>query len=176
MSSRRDEQKAFANETRAIDRAVDETKDNTRKVIQEVKRELPESTATFHDFQEQNINDAKEMANTFLDSQKEVAKSLHAALRPYTGNPFFGFMFWPYDAANPQTWAENYLKAATAFADTAAAGVKTQNDLMIEAFASARSLMNYAKENTKALAKLTTENARTFEQVSTNAARTAQTA
>lgn len=176
MSSRRDEQKAFANEARAIDRAVDETKDNTRKVIQEVKRELPESTATFHDFQEQNMNDAKEIASTFLDSQKEVTKSIHAAFRSYTGNPVLAFMFWPYGAANPQTWADNYLKAVTAIADTAAAGVKTQNDLMIEAFASARSFMNYAKENTKAFAKLNTENARAFEQISTNTARTVQTA
>ena len=176
MSSRRDEQKAFANEARAIDRAVEETKDNTRKVIQEVKRDLPESTATFHDFQEQNINDAREMTNTFLDSQKEVAKSMHAAFRPYTSNPFFGLMFWPYQALNPQTWAENYLKAANAIADTTAAGVKTQNDLMIEAFACTRSFMSYARENTKVMAKFNSENAKTFEQISTETARSALTA
>ena len=66
-------------EEKAIDRTIEETKDTTKKALQEVKRELPEYTAAFHDYQEQNINAIKDMTNTFLESQKEVAKSLQAA-------------------------------------------------------------------------------------------------
>jgi hypothetical protein len=174
MASRRDEQKNYASEARAIDRTIEETKDNAKKVIQEVKRELPENTSMFHDFQEQNMNDAREMTNTFLDSQKQVVKSIQAALS-HTNNPMLGMMFGPYQAAYIQTWADNYLKTAAAIADTTAVAVRTQSDLVMEAFASTRSFMNYARANTKAMAKMNEDNAKTFERLSTDFAGSVQT-
>src|SRR5688572_14716088 len=97
---------------RAIDKSIDETKDSAKKVLQEVRRELPEVTSTFHDYQEQNISAIREMTNTFLESQKEVAKSMQYAMRPYAANPYL-WMFWPW--MHPQIITENYVKAVTNF-------------------------------------------------------------
>src|SRR5688572_33293768 len=82
-------------EERAIDRAIDETKDSTKRVLQDVKRELPEVTATFHDYQEQNIKAIRDMTETFLESQKEVAKAMLSASGPLTNNAFT-LMFFPW--------------------------------------------------------------------------------
>ena len=166
MSSSKDERKAQAREEKAIDRAIDETKDNANRVIREVRRDVPENTATFHDYQEQNIRAVRDIANDFLDSQKEVAKSLSAAYRPITNNGFVSMMFWPLAAMNPQTWVENYVKAATNIADVAVATVRLQNDLISEAMESTRVYTDAASKNTKEIGRLSVENARTLEQVS----------
>ena len=167
MSSR-EERKAQARDEKAIDKAIEETKDSANKVIREVRRDVPENTATFHDYQEQHIRAARDMANDFLDSQKEVAKSLQAAYRPITSNGFVSLMIWPLAAMNPQTWIDSYVKAATNIADVAVAAVRLENDLVSEAIESTRVFTEAASRNTKELARLNVENARTVEQISRN--------
>lgn len=166
MSTQREERKAQAREERAIDKAIEETKDSASKIIREVKRDLPENTATFHDYQEQQIRAVREMTNDYLDSQKEVAKSLQSTYRPATNNAFMSVMFWPLSAMNPQTWTENYVKAVTGFADVTVAAVRLQNELTVEAIESTRLFTYTARRNTKEIAKLNVENARTMEQLS----------
>lgn len=164
--SLKDERKAQAREEKAIDKAIEETKDSANRVIREVRRDVPENTATFHDYQEQNIRAARDMANDFLDSQKEVAKSLQSAYRPVTSNGFVSMMFWPLAAMNPQTWIDSYVKAATNIADVAVAAVRLENDLVSEAMESTRVFTEAASRNTKDLGRLYVENARIVEQIS----------
>jgi len=178
MSSRKDERRANSEEIKAIDRTIEETKDSTKKVIQEAKRELPEATATFHDFQEENFNAIREMTTTYLDSQKEVAKSMQATFRQYGNNPAFAMMFWPlYNYwLNPQTLTENYVRAATNVADTAVAAVKLSNDTMQASIESTRAMVDYARRNVREMSRLNAESAKVFEQISENYARASQTA
>lgn len=149
-------------EEKAIDRAIEETKDTAKKALQEVKRELPEYTAAFHDYQEQNINAIKDMTNTFLESQKEVAKSLQAAYRPYAGNT--GMMFWPWN--NPQAFTEAYVRAVSDFADSSVAAARLSNDMMLAAMESARSSIEVARNNTRSLSGFYVESAHALEQAS----------
>lgn len=149
-------------EEKVIDRTIEETKDTTKKALQEVKRELPEYTAAFHDYQEQNINAIKDMTNTFLESQKEVAKSLQAAYRPYTGN--MGMAFWPW--SNPQTFTEAYVRAVSNFADSSVAMARLSNDVMLAAMESTRSSIELARNNTRSLSGFYVESANAFERAS----------
>lgn len=155
-----------AEQARAIDRTIEETKDSAKKVIQEVKRELPEATAMFHDFQEQNINSIRDMTNSYLESQKQVAKSLQSAFQPFSNNTFMNMVYWPFYAMHPQTWSETYVRAASNAADTAIAVARASNDLMLAAMESTRSNIGHAQRNTEQLSKLAVENARTVEQLS----------
>ena len=166
MSSTKEDRKVQAREERAIDRAIEETKDNAGRIIKEVGRDVPENTATFHDYQEQQLRAVRDMTNDFLDSQKDVAKSLQAAYRPMANNSFTAMMFWPVAAMNPQTWAENYVKAVTNLADVTVAAVRLQNDLTVQAIESTRVLTETARKNSKELGQLGVENARIVEQIS----------
>lgn len=173
-SSSKEERKTQAREERAIDRAIEETKDNANKVIREVRRDVPENTATFHDYQEQHLRAVRDMANDFLDSQKEIAKSLQAAYRPIANNGFASMMLWPAAAAlSPNTWVDSYVKAATNMADLAVAAVRLQNDLTVEAIESTRIFTDTARKNAKELGQLGVENARIVEQMSRSAYGTA---
>jgi hypothetical protein len=168
MSSTKEERKAQAREERAIDRAIEETKDNASKVIREVRREVPENTATFHDYQEQQLRAVRDMTNEYLDSQKEIAKSLQAAYRPMANNGFVAMMAWPFAAMNPQMWTENYVRAATNMADLTVAAVRLENDLTAVALDSTRVYSETARKNTRELGQLGIENARIVEQMSRN--------
>jgi len=177
MSSRKDERRANNEEVKAIDRTIEETKDNTRKVIQEAKRELPEATATFHDFQEENFNAIREMTTTYLDSQKEVARSMQAAFRQYNSSPALAMMLGPFNYwMNPQAITENYVRAATNMADTAVAAVKLSNDTMQASIESTRAMVDYARRNVREMSRLNAKSAKVFEQISEDFARASQTA
>ena len=163
MSSSKKEEKA---QERAIDKTIDESKENVRKVLSEVKRELPEVTSTFHDYQEENINSIREMTNTFLESQKEVAKSMRSAASPYGTSPFM-FMYWPLAS---QLATDNYVRAVANIADSSVAAATATNDMAQIAMEAVRNSINVAKENTKALSRYYVEYARSIEEASNRTA------
>ena len=156
-TSRRDREDTT--QERAIEKSIDETKDSARKVLSEVKRELPEVTSTFHDYQEQNINSIREMTNTYLESQKEVAKSMAQAMRPFSANPFI-WTLWPW--AHPQILTENYVRAVTALTETSVSAAKSTSEMAQVMIESGRSSINFARENTRALSKYYVDTAHSF--------------
>lgn len=160
MSNSRREEKQ---QERAIDKSIEETKDNVKKVFQQVGRELPEVTSTFHDYHEQNIRQIRDMTNTYLDSQKEVAKSLVSAATstPLTNN-VFTLIFAPW--MHPQLMADNYVKAANNLAETAVSAARLSTDLIQVAMDQGKSSIEYAYANTKAVSQYMTDNARSFSE------------
>jgi len=149
---------------RVIDQSIDGTKESANKVLQEASRELPEVTSTFHDYHEQNIRAIREMTNTFLELQKEVAKSMQSAMRPHAANPYI-WMFMPW--MHPQIVTENYVKAVSSFTDSSIAAAKTSSDLVQIAMESERASINIARKNTKVLSKYFVDTVRGFEDAST---------
>lgn len=160
MSSTKREEKA---QERAIEKSIDETKDSANKIFNEARRELPEVTSTFHDYHEQNIDAIREMTNTFLESQKEIAKSMQTAMRPYAANPYI-WMFVPW--MHPQIFTENYVKAVSNFTDTSIAAAKASTDIVQIMRESERAHIEVAKENTKVLSRYFVESARNYEEAS----------
>jgi len=150
-------------EEKVIDKSIDETKESARKVLTEVKRELPEVTSTFHDYQEQNINAVREMTNTFLESQKEAAKAMQSAFRPYYTNTYL-LMFWPW--THPEVMTRNYLQAVSSITESSIATARTSSDITQIAMESMRTSIDAAKENTKAVSRYILESARAFENAS----------
>jgi hypothetical protein len=108
------------------------------------------------------------MTNEYLDSQKEIAKSLQAAYRPVTNNGLAAIMTWPLAALNPQMWTENHVRAATNMADLTVAAVRLENELTAVAMDSTRVFTETARKNTRELGQLGVENAKIVEQFSRN--------
>jgi prefoldin subunit 5 len=63
-------------------RSVDETKDNIHRSIEKSRRELPRYSQTVTDFQNETADASMEIADNFLESQKEVINSMQSAWVP----------------------------------------------------------------------------------------------
>ncbi len=63
-------------------RSIDETKDNIHRSIEESRRELPRYSQTVSDFQNETADASVEIADNFLESQKEVINSMQSAWAP----------------------------------------------------------------------------------------------
>jgi S-ribosylhomocysteine lyase LuxS involved in autoinducer biosynthesis len=56
----------------SVDRALDETRDNIRRTIEEARREIPRHTQAFNDYQEHSLQTAREVTDRYLENQKEI--------------------------------------------------------------------------------------------------------
>ena len=56
----------------AINKALDETKDNIRKTTDEARKDIPRYTQIVNEYQEETIQAARQMADNYLESQREI--------------------------------------------------------------------------------------------------------
>ena len=161
--SGREEARAQRENEQAVNKTIEETKDSARRVLQEVKKEIPEYTATFYDFQEQNIRAIKEMTENYLESQKEVANAMQRVMTQYGNGLGLTMSSW----ALPKRMAEAYVKWASNLADTTIAASRLSNDIMVAAIEASKSSMQLAKENVKEISKMNANAAKAFEEAST---------
>jgi hypothetical protein len=147
-------------EEKAIDRAIDESKESAKKVLQDVKRELPEVTATFHDYQEQNIKAIREMTTSYLEAQKDVAKVVQSSVGPLNNNAFT-MMFYPW--MHPQILADMYVKSVSNFADVSVSAARLSSEMMQVGMESVRSSIDATRNNTKIVSGYMSEVARNME-------------
>jgi hypothetical protein len=62
-------------QNQATIRSIDETKNYIHQAIQELRSETPRYSQAITDFQTQTVDTTQEIADNFLDSQKEVINS-----------------------------------------------------------------------------------------------------
>ena len=61
-----------------INIALDETKSTVKKTTDEALKEIPHFTKAVNEYQQETIQASKDIADSFLDSQKEVIHSLQS--------------------------------------------------------------------------------------------------
>ena len=69
-----------------VNRALDQTIDSVKKTTDEARREIPRFTQAVNEYQEQTIQATKDIADNYLESQKEVINSLQSAWVPFIEN------------------------------------------------------------------------------------------
>ena len=153
----------------AINKALDETKNNIRRSTDEARKDIPHYTQIVNEYQEETIQAARQMADNYLESQREIINSFQSALVPQI------------DAANravtsnwtsPRNVTEHYARLVSAFADNTIVVTKLVNSAMfanLDAFK--RSVQN-ARENVKEFSRIGVNSAKTFEEVSRDTAAT----
>ncbi len=72
----------YDSEHEATIRSIDTTKDNNRRSIEGVRKETPRYSQTVTDFQNETADASVEIADNFLESQKEVINSMQSAWAP----------------------------------------------------------------------------------------------
>jgi hypothetical protein len=146
-------------------RSIDEIKDNIHRAIEEVRKETPRYSQTVTDFQNETADATREIADNFLDSQKEVINSIQSAWTPIvqkTGyNLTTGMMGIPFYT---REMADIYAKTIGAMTEAYVASTRIATNMLSAGIDAFRATTNFTKQNAKEAARITSNTARTFAQ------------
>jgi hypothetical protein len=154
----------------AINKALDETKDNIRRTTDEARKDIPRYTQIVNEYQEETIQAARQMADNYLECQREIINSLQSAMVPQI------------DAANravtsnwtsPRHVTDNYARLVSAFADNTIAVTKLVNNAVFANLEAFKTSVQTARDNVKEFSRIGVNAAKTLEQTSRDTARVA---
>lgn len=141
-------------------RTLDEAKDSTRRTMEEARKDISAHTASFNESQEQTIKAARDIAENYLESQKEVVNSMQSSWVPYIENMYS--TYW----ISPRRMIEVYARMARNFSDNAIAATRVANNMMFANLEAAKASIQYTRDNIKELSKIEVNAVRTFEEAS----------
>ena len=150
----------------AITKALDEAKDNTKRAVDQAKKEIPRYTQIVNDYQEQTIQAAREIADNYIDSQKEIINSFQkSAWVPYIENTY-GMQYWTTTFLSPRRMTEIYANVVSSFADNMVAATRLANNMIFANMETVRTITQQAKDNAKDLSRIGVNTAKAFEHAS----------
>lgn len=153
---------------RAIDKTLNETRDNIRTALDEAKREIPRNTQAVNDYQEQNLQAAKEITDSYLESQRDIIHSFQSVWAPIIENTYAFWNNW----ASPRRAAEVYARTVSNFADNVVTATRMGNNSMVANINAYKTFVDRKKNDAKEFSRIATNNARTFENTSREFAHT----
>src|ERR687895_1206744 len=124
----------------AVNKALDETKDNIKKTTNEARKEIPRYTQVVNDYQENTIQAIREITDNYVESQKDIlANSLQ---------------MWSNWTISPRQLVESYGKIVSSYADNAVAATRVINNTLFASLDSVNTSVQHTKENVKELSKI----------------------
>ena len=154
----------------AVNKALDETKDEIKTATKEAAREIPQYTQRLGDIQEQTIQTTREIADNYIESQKEIISIYQSVWTPFVENA--NSRFWNYWSISPKGIAETYGTVVSSFADNVIAATRLTNNAVsanMELFSTA---LQQTKDNSKELSRLGINAAKLFRDASDDMAAT----
>src|ERR671912_1431262 len=148
------EQQFQREQQQAVNKVLDETRDNIKKTTNEARKEIPRYTQIVNDYQENTIQAIREITDNFVDSQKDIIVN--------------SFRLWSDWITSPRQVAENYGKIVSSFADNAVAATRVLNNTVFANLDSVNTSVQHTKENVKELSKIGANTVKTFQQVSSD--------
>ena len=145
------EQQFQQQQQQAVNKALDETRDNIKKTTNEARKEIPRYTQIVNDYQENTIQAIREITDNFVDSQKDIIVN--------------SFRLWSDWVSSPRQVAENYGKIVSSFADNAVAATRVLNNTVFANLDSVNKSVQHTTENVKELSKIGANTVKTFQQV-----------
>jgi hypothetical protein len=152
----------------AINRVLDGTKDSIRRSIGEARSQIPRHTQSVNDYQEQTIQAAREIADNFLESQKEIINSLQAAWVPYAESMYERFYAY---CMSPRRMTEGYARMVSSFADNINTATRVANNMLFANMDAFKTSIQRARDNSRELSRIGVNAAKTFEQTSRDTSR-----
>ena len=166
-TKRQQENSNTQQQNEATIRSIDETKDNIRKAVAEVRKDTPRYSQTVTDFQNETADATQEIADNFLDSQKEVINSMHSAWTPiaqrtgYNWATTSGMMGVPFYTREMD---DIYVRTIGAMTEAYVASTRMATKVLFAGIEAARATTNYTRQNAKEAARITSNTARAFAQ------------
>ncbi len=147
-----------------IERAIDQTKENVRRSIEEARREIPQYAQSVTDYHQQAMDSAQEITNNYLDSQKKIINSTQEAWTNY-----FETVFW---WMSPRKMAEMYTQAVSNFADNTVSASRIWNKTWLANMDASKVYLGRAQEASKDVSRINVNTAMTFERTADQIRRT----
>ena len=147
-----------------INFTLDETKSTVKKTTDEAVKEIPRFTKAVNEYQEESIQATKDIADSFLESQKEVIHSMQSLWVRYIENVQNSYLsYW----VSPQRVTENYARAMSNIVDNTIVASRLANNELFATMDAWTNAIQHARDNAKEFSRLNANVANTFE----NAAR-----
>ena len=144
----------------SVNRALDQTKDNINRSIEESRNQIPHYNNIVNSYQEQTLQAVKEITEHFIESQKSISNSFQSAWRPFNQNINTNINSWN----SPEAVANAYSRLVSTYADNAVTYLRTTNSIIFSNIDSMKSVMQQAKDNSKQIFNQNVNVAKTIEQ------------
>jgi hypothetical protein len=142
--------------------AFEEAKDSTQRAVLEAKKEIPRYTEAINNYQEQILQSAKEIAENYIDSQKDIINSYQqSAWFSQIGNAYQ--RFWSSWVVSPKKMTETYANMVSCSVDNAFTATRLANNIALSNMEAFRMSMQQTKENAKDFSRIATNDAKMFE-------------
>jgi len=130
---------------------LDEAKENVVNAAEEARREIPRYTETMRSYQEQIIQSSYEVADNYINIQKQIINSMQSLLLPYWENfyGFFGTGWW----ISPRRMIESYANIVSSFAGNTLRTTQLVNSSMLTNMDAFKKTVDQARESSNDLAR-----------------------
>jgi hypothetical protein len=159
-----EEQTEEKKEQQVIENVLDKTKDEIKVATREAAKEIPQHTQRLGNIQEQTIQTTREIADNYIESQKEIISIYQSVWTPYVENA--NSRFWNYWSISPKGLAETYGTVVSSFADNVIAATRLTNNAIsanMELFSTA---LQQTKDSSKEFSRLGVNAAKVFNEAS----------
>ena len=145
----------------SLNQVLDETKRNIEKNTDEARLQIPRYTQTVNELQEQVIQTSKDIADHYLEYQREVINSVQSIFAPYVENTNSNLL-------NNQEYfrkiPEIYSNITSNFAQNTMDVNRMFNELVFANVDAFKTVVNNAKEYSKHLTEIGKRNAKICER------------
>jgi hypothetical protein len=155
---------------RAVYKTLDEARDEIRRSVNESRKEIPHVTETVGEYQQKTIEAGREIADTYIESQKEIINSIQSAWSPLVEN--FDITNWN-TVFSPGRVSEIYAHILNSYSDHLVTATKLANNVMFANMETFRTSLEQVKNSLKDLSKIGVNAAKTFEHTSAETVRLA---
>ena len=154
--------------TENINIALDETKSSVKRTTDEAVKEIPRFTKAVNEYQQETIQATKDIADNYLDSQKEVIHSMQSLWVPYIENVQNSYLsYW----GSPQRVTENYARTVSNITDSTIVATRLSNNVLFASMDAWKNSLQHARDNAKEFSRLNTNVAKSFENVAKDSLR-----
>ncbi|MDN5846617.1 MAG: hypothetical protein L0H53_10135, partial [Candidatus Nitrosocosmicus sp.] len=144
----------------SVNKSFDETKGNIKKSFDETRNQIPRINNIVNSYQEQSLQTAKEISEEYIDSQKEVVKSLQSAWRPY--NEIYNGLVTKF--CTPDAAIKAYTRFVSNVADNTVSTIRLSNNVIFSTLDAWKPVLQQAKDVSRHISNTGVNTARVFEQ------------
>ncbi len=148
--------------TESLEQAFDESKTNIDKSIREARNQIPRYTETVNQVQEQTLQATKDIAENYLEYQKQTIDSFQSISTPYLYNVNNQFL-------NNQDYfrriPEIYSQLVNNYAENTIAMSRIFNDMAFSNVELFKNVVDNTKKQSKHLAEIGKRNVSAYERI-----------
>jgi hypothetical protein len=156
----------------AVYKTLDKARDEIRRSVNESRKEIPRVAEAVSEYQQLTTEAAREIADTYIESQKEIINSVQSAWSPLVEN--FDRTNWN-TVFSPGRVSEIYAYILSSYTDNLVAATKLANNVMFANMETFRTSLQQVKDSLRDLSKIGANAAKTFEHTSAETVRLGNT-